>query len=76
VNPGIEELGPGIVAAAAADAPSLLVDVEPRLLIYNKPENTAFIRDGHLKKLRCANNIHVQMVSGLDDMALETRPHL
>jgi hypothetical protein len=75
VNPGIEELGPGIVAAAAADAPSLLVDVKPRLLIYNNPKNAAFIRDGHLQKLRGApHKIHVQMVSGLDDMALETHP--
>ena len=77
-NSGIEELGPGIVAAAAADPSSLLVDVKPRLLIYNKPEDAAhsFTENGHLKKLRCAHEIHVKMVSGLDDMALETHPHL
>jgi hypothetical protein len=73
VNPGIEELGPGIVAAAAADAPSLLVDDEPRLLIDNRTGNIAFSQNGHLQKLRGApHEIHVQMVSGLDDMALET----
>ena len=73
MNPGIEELGPGIVAAAAADAPSLLVDDEPRLLIDNRTGNVAFAQNGHLRKLRGApHKIHVQMVSGLDDMALET----
>jgi hypothetical protein len=73
VNPGIEELGPGIVAAAAKDAPSLLVDDEPRLLIDNRTGNVAFTENGHLNKLRSApRKIHVQMVSGLDDMALET----
>jgi hypothetical protein len=73
-NPEIEELGPGIVAAAAADVSSLLVDVKPRLLIYNDPENIPFIRDRHLQKLRSApHNIHVQMVNGPDDMALEAR---
>jgi hypothetical protein len=73
VNAGIEELGPGIVAAAAADAPSLLVDDEPRLLIDNRTGNVAFAQNGHLRKLRGApHKIHVQMVSGLDDMALET----
>jgi hypothetical protein len=72
VNPGIEELGPGIVAAAAKDAPSLLVDEEPRLLIYNRAGNVAFTQNGHLHKLRGApHKIHVQMVSGLDDMTLE-----
>jgi hypothetical protein len=74
VNPGIGELGPGIVAAAAADAPSLLVDDEPRLLIDNRTRNVAFAQNGHLQKLRGApHKIYVQMVSGLDDMALETR---
>jgi hypothetical protein len=79
VNPGIEALGPSIVAAAASGAPPLLVDVQPRLLIYdrardNGARNVAFTQNGHLKKLRdepCG--IHVQMVSGLGDMALETR---
>jgi hypothetical protein len=71
VNSEIEELGAGIVAAAAADPSSLLVDCEPRLLIDNEPENADFPR--HLQKLR-DHKIHVQMVNGLDDMALETHP--
>ncbi len=74
VNPRIEELGPGIIAAAAVDAPSLLVDDEPRLLIDDRVGNVAFTQNGHLKKLRekpCG--IHVQMVSRLDDMALRAR---
>jgi hypothetical protein len=66
VNPGIEELGPGIVSASTADTPSLLVDDRPRLLIDDRGGNIAFTKNGHLKKLRdkpCG--IHVQMVSGL-----------
>ncbi len=70
VNPGIEKLGPGIVAAAAADAP-LLVDDEPRLLIDDRTGNGPFTQNGHLQKLRgVPHKIHVQMVSGLNDMAL------
>jgi hypothetical protein len=72
VNPGIEELGPGIVAAAGPDAPPLLVDDEPRLLIDDRTGNAPFTQNGHLQKLRGApHKIHVQMVSGLNDMALE-----
>jgi hypothetical protein len=66
VNPGIEELGPGIVAAAAADAPPLLVDNEPRLLIDNRTGNALFTQNGHLQKLRGApHKINVQMVRAL-----------
>jgi hypothetical protein len=75
VNPAIEELGPGIVAAAAIEAPSLLVDDGPRLLIDNRKGNVAFTQNGHLQKLRGApHKIHVQMVNGQDDMALERHP--
>lgn len=75
VNPGIEDLGKGITAAAKADALPLLVDDEPRLLIDNRTDNAAFTQNGHLQKLRgVPHNIHVQMVSGLGDMALETLP--
>jgi hypothetical protein len=75
VNPKIEDLGEGIVKAAAGDAPSLLVDDEPRLLIDDRTRNAAFTRNGHLQKLRGApHNIHVQMVSGLHDTVLEKHP--
>ena len=71
INPGLEELGPGIIAVAAAEAPSLRVDADPRLLIDNRKGTGSLEKNGHLKKLR-DNGIHVQMVSGLGDMALET----
>ena len=74
VNPEIEELGPGIVAAAASDAPALLIDDKPRLLIDDRLGNGSFTKNGHLQKLRdepC--NLHVQMVTELDDMILEVR---
>jgi hypothetical protein len=73
VNPEIEELGPGIVAAAAAaaDPPTLDVDVKPRLLIYNNPKKTSAFTPKDLQKLR-DHKIHVQMVSERDDvMVLE-----
>ncbi|MGH6794724.1 MAG: hypothetical protein ACREDM_01485 [Methylocella sp.] len=79
VNPQIEELGPGIVAAALLGAPRLRLDDNPRLLIGDLPgedgiRNSSFVQNGHLKKL-CdePSGIHVQMVSGFGDMALETR---
>lgn len=73
LNPRIEKLGDGIIAAAKADAQPLLVDDKPRLLIDNRTGNAAFTQNGHLRKLRgVPHNIHVQMVSGLGDMALET----
>jgi hypothetical protein len=71
VNPRIEELGPGIIAAAA-DAPSLLVDDEPRLLIDDRTRNVAFKKNGHLDKLR-NTGLHVQMDYCPDQMTLETR---
>lgn len=74
VNPDIEELGPGLIAAAAPDAPPLLVDDAPRLLIDDRAGNLAFTQNGHLQKLRDKpRGLHVQMVTGLDDMALESR---
>jgi hypothetical protein len=72
VNPGIEELGPGIIAAAAPDAPSLLVDDEPRLLIDDRTRSLAFTKNGHLDKLR-NKGLHVQMVHFLNQMTLEAR---
>ena len=75
VNPAIEELGPGIVAAAAADAMPLLVDDKPRLLIDARDPNPTFTDNKHLQKLRDApHKIHVQMVSGPNNMALDTHP--
>jgi hypothetical protein len=78
MNLGIEELGPGIIAAAAPDAPSLLVDDEPRLLIDDRTSddlsiNSAFTKNGHLDKLR-NKGLHVQMVHSLNQMTLEARP--
>jgi hypothetical protein len=74
VNPEIEKLGPGIVAAAASGAPPLLLDDEPRLLIDNRTGDASFKGNGHLKKLLGApHKTHVQMVSGLNDMALERK---
>jgi hypothetical protein len=77
VNPGIEELGPGIIAAAAADMPRLLVDDEPRLLIDNRTSDDstrslAFTKNGHLDKLR-RKGLCVQMVDSVDHMTLEPR---
>ena len=77
VNPGIEELGSGIIAAAAPDAPSLLVDDEPRLLIDDRTRDShtsslAFTKNGHLDKLRNMG-LHVQMVHSLNQMTLEAR---
>jgi hypothetical protein len=74
VNPDIEELGAGIIAAAASDASPLLLDDVPRLLIDDRAANAPFTNNGHLKKLRdepCG--LHVQMVSGLDNMTLKFR---
>ena len=74
LNPDIEELGAGIVAAAASDASDLLLDDHPRLLIDNRTANAPFMRDGHLDKLCDVCGLNVQMVSGLNDMTLEVRP--
>lgn len=72
-NPDIEELGEGIVAAATPNAPPLLLDDVPRLLIDDRAKNVAFGQNGHLKKLRETCAIHVQMVHGYDSMAFEVR---
>ena len=72
VSPKIEELGRGIIAVAAVDAPSLIVDDEPRLLIDGRTRNLAFTENGHLDKLR-NTGLHVQMVHCPDQMTLETR---
>jgi len=72
IHPEIEELGMGIVAAAAEDAPGLLVDDKPRLLIDDREHDVAFERDGHLAKLRGEKcGIQVQMVGGIEDMRFE-----
>ncbi len=73
-NPEIEELGPGVIAAAAPDAPRLLIDDKPRLLIDDRGGNGTFTNNWHLKKLLDdPSNLHVQMITGLDDMTLEAR---
>lgn len=75
VNPDIEELGSGIIAAAASDASPLLLDDVPRLLIDDRTANAPFTNNGHLKKLRDVPcGLYVQMVSGLHDMTLDFRP--
>jgi len=72
IHPEIEERGMGIVAAAAEDAPGLLVDDKPRLLIDDREHDVAFERDGHLAKLRGEKcGIQVQMVGGIEDMRFE-----
>jgi hypothetical protein len=70
VNPQIADLGPGIVAASAADAPPLLVDDKPRLLIDARSRNPSFTQNGHRDKL-LHNGRFVQMVHGPDQMTLE-----
>jgi hypothetical protein len=69
VRPDIEELGPGIRAVAATDAPPLLVDKEPRLLIIYDKKNEAFRKNRHFDKLVGAG-LHVKMVESLNDVAL------
>jgi hypothetical protein len=74
VRPNIEKLGPGIRAVAAIDAPPLLIDDKPRLLIDNHTNDAAFTKNGHLNKLRNAPyNLKVQMVESLSDMDLCAR---
>ncbi|MGH8094069.1 MAG: hypothetical protein ACREIF_11450 [Chthoniobacterales bacterium] len=72
INPRIENLGESIIAVGTPDALPLCIDDKPRLLIDDRAADVAFRENGHLKKLRDIG-IHVQMVSGFGDMALETR---
>jgi hypothetical protein len=67
----IEELGPGIRAVAAPRALLPLIDDKPRLLIDDREGNIAFTKNAHLKKLQ-DTGLHVQMVTGLDQMTLGT----
>ncbi len=70
-NPQIEELGAGIRAVAAPDAPLPLIDAEPCLLIDDRARDAAF--DQHLRKLREECHLHVQMVQDINQMTLEAR---
>jgi hypothetical protein len=72
LKPDIEELGAGIREAAAPDAPPLLIDVEPRLLIDNRQPDASFTEHGHLKRLR-DTGLHVQMVNADAQMRSEQR---
>lgn len=68
-RPDIEELGQGIRATAAADAPPPLLDKKPRLLIFYDKENESFRKHGHFDKLLGAG-WHVKLVKNLSDAAL------
>lgn len=80
-QPGINELGPGIQAIAASGAPLPLIDQNPRLIIDALPDREgkdrkgydAFVKNGHLKKLRDDCGLHVQVVGDRSQMVLETR---
>jgi hypothetical protein len=69
IRPDIEELGPGILAVAASDAPQPLVDIEPRLLILYEKEDKSFRENGHFDKLR-GTGLRVEILEGLSDLAL------
>lgn len=68
-RPDIEELGRGIRAVAASNAPPLSVDTEPRLLIIYDKKDEAFRKHGHFDKLVDAG-LHVKTVESLSDVAL------
>ncbi len=71
INPAIEPLGSGIIAAARTDALPLGLDMKPRLLIYDfEGKDLAFVKNGHLEKLRGPCGIHVQMVTQPSEMKL------
>lgn len=72
MNPQIEDLGPGVIAAGTAGAPPLLVDDKPRLLIDDRTRKLAFTKNGHLDKLR-KKGFHVQMVQSANKMIFEAR---
>jgi hypothetical protein len=71
IRPDIEELGIGIQEVAKPRAAIPLIDKKPRLLIDNRTGNAAFMKNGHLDKLR-NTGFHVQMVQNDDQMILET----
>lgn len=77
IRQDIGELGPGIRAVAASDAPLPLVDKRPRLLMIYDKMNKSFRENGHFDKLRDAG-LHVKIVKSLSDMALcgAGAPHL
>jgi hypothetical protein len=65
----IEELGPAIREVAASNAPPLLVDRKPRLLVIYDKNDKSFIENGHFDKLR-DTGLHVKIVTSLSDLAL------
>lgn len=69
IRPNIEELGAGIQAVAASDAPPPLVDVEPRLLIVYDTNDKSFREHGHLDKLKLTG-LRVETVESLSELAL------
>jgi hypothetical protein len=69
IRPDIKELGAGILAVAASDAPLPLVDQKPRLLIIYDKDDKSFIENGHLDKLKGAG-LRVKTVKSLSDLAL------
>jgi hypothetical protein len=69
IRPDIEELGPGILAVAASDAPQPLLDIEPRLLIVYDKADKSFRENGHFDKLK-GTGLRVEIVEGLSDVAL------
>jgi len=55
IRPDIEELGKGIQAVAASNAPLPAVDKKPRLLIIYDKNDTSFRENGHDDKLKRAD---------------------
>ncbi len=72
LGPDIGELGPGIRAVAASDAPPLCVDQEPRLLVLYDEENESFTKNRHFHKLVDAG-LRVKTVETLSDIVLYPR---
>ena len=69
IRPDIEELGKGIMAVAASDAPPLLVDIKPRLLIIYDKNDKSFVEKRHSDKLKGAG-FPPKIVKVLSDMVL------
>jgi hypothetical protein len=68
-RPEVEELGAGILAVAASNAPPPLVDIKPRpMVIYDKKDET-FTGNGHFDKLKHAG-LRVKIAKSLSDLAL------